>query len=339
MEYSIISCASFGSSGSSVITDYLSEYDGVKNLGNYEFRFIQDYDGLSTLEDALVHSPHRLNSDIAIQNFLRYVDRQCGCFINSRYQKFFNNRWKEISYQFIEQLIDVEWNGYWEEYQIVEPKYCAILKYQVWPRLKRLFSFNKKYIAHYVPKKRMFFSFPSEAFFLESAKEYIHKLCSTIDPDHHYKYLMFDQIMPPANIGKYERYFHSIKTIVVDRDPRDYFIENVLRWGEGWMPKDINKFAILYRKQREQACAFKDSSNVLRIQFEDTIFHYDDFKQRIQDFLKIDSENHVSPFAFFDPSKSINNTCLWKKRNIDPDLILRIEQLLPEYLYDFDANP
>lgn len=336
--YNIVTCASFGSSGSSVITDYLSEYSDVKNLGTYEFRFIQDYYGLGTLEDALVHSPHRLNSDIAIQNFLRYVDRQCGNFINRRYQKYFDNKWREISCQFIERLIDVEWNGYWEEYQIIEPKYYAILKYQILPRVKRFLSLNKKYIAHYVPRKKMFFSFPSEEFFLKCAKEYTHKLCLTIDPKHQYRYLVLDQIMPPANIGKYERYFYSIKTIVVDRDPRDYYIENVLRWGEGWVPKDVNKFAVLYRKQREQTDVFKDSTNVLRIQFEDSIFHYDDFEKSVSDFLELDSEKHIRPFGLFNPSKSVKNTRLWNKRNIDSALIHRIEELLPEYLYDFDAN-
>ena len=88
-KYNIVTCASFGASGSGVITDYLNEYSCIKNLGDYELRFLQDYDGVSTLEDALIHSPHRLNSDIAIQNYQRYVDRQCGTFLNRRYEKFF----------------------------------------------------------------------------------------------------------------------------------------------------------------------------------------------------------------------------------------------------------
>ncbi|MDE7089677.1 MAG: hypothetical protein K2O54_06115, partial [Prevotella sp.] len=51
--YNIITCASFGSG---VVTDYFCEYYSIKNLGDYEFWFLQDYDGVSTLEDALVHS-------------------------------------------------------------------------------------------------------------------------------------------------------------------------------------------------------------------------------------------------------------------------------------------
>lgn len=337
MIYNIISCASFGSSGSSVITDYLSEYKSVKDLGTFEFRFVQDYMGISSLEDALVTSPHRLNSDIAIQNYLRYVDRQCGNIIRPRYQGFFKNKWKEISLDYLRSLVDVEWPGYWEEYQIIAPKYQAMLKYQLLPRIKRLFSFRKKYIGHYLPTRPMFFSFPSEEKFLNNTRKYINELCKVIDPGHEYKYLMFDQLMPPANIGKYERYFYSIKTIVVDRDPRDYFLENALRWGEPWMPKDVEKFAVLYRKQREQARLFPDSENVLRIQFEDTIFKYQEFEKKIQNFLGLENHEHVLPLSRFNPAKSIKNTMLWESRNNCLGFIKKIEELLPEYLYDFDS--
>lgn len=31
--------------------------------------------------------------------------------------------------------------------------------------------------------------------------------------------------MPPTNIRRYENYCDSLKIIVVDRDPRDYYME------------------------------------------------------------------------------------------------------------------
>lgn len=337
MKHSIITCASFGASGSGVVSDYLREYSGIKNLGDYEFRFLQDYDGVATLEDALIHSPHRLNSDIAIQNFKRYVDRQCGTFLNRRYEKFFNGQWKRISYNFINKIIDAKWQGYWEQYQLMEPsKFNAFLKYQFYPRFLRLFSKDKNYIAHYIPKRDMYFSSPSEDWFVKCVKEYIQELCDVINPNHEYNYLFFDQIMPPANITRYERFFDSIKTIVVDRDPRDYYLENVLRWGEGWVPRSITDFAVVFRKQREQAARYKDSSNVLRIKFEDTIFDYDRFENRIMDFLHLNPEDHICPKKYFNPEKSRINTQLWTKRKVNSGIVSRIEELLPEYLYDFE---
>ena len=73
LKHKIITCASFGNTGSGVITDYLLEFDNILNPGDYELRFLHDYDGVSTLEHALVHNFHRMNSDIAIQNFIRYI--------------------------------------------------------------------------------------------------------------------------------------------------------------------------------------------------------------------------------------------------------------------------
>lgn len=335
--YNIVSCASFGSSGSGVITDYLSEYKSIKSMGSYEFRFTHDYMGIGTLEDALVTSPHRLNSDIAIQNFLQYVDRQCGNFIRPRYQKFFNYKWKEISLRYIDKLVDTQWPGYWEEYQITAPKLISLLKYQIWPKLKRLLDFHKKYIAHYMPTRPMYFSSPSEDKFLSCTREYINELCNILDPNYEYQYLMFDQIMPPTNISKYERYFDSIKTIVVDRDPRDYYITNVLKGGEKWVPADVEKFAILYRKHREQARQFQDSAHVLRIQYEDTIYHYNEFENQIKSFLNLKDEDHLNPRTKFNPGISIRNTILWEKRKVDLELIRHIEILLPEFLYDFQS--
>ncbi|MBF1106621.1 MAG: hypothetical protein HXL52_06645, partial [Solobacterium sp.] len=52
----IISCASYYGTGSSAITDFLSEFDNICSMTNYEFRFVQDPDGISDLEYNLVEN-------------------------------------------------------------------------------------------------------------------------------------------------------------------------------------------------------------------------------------------------------------------------------------------
>ena len=186
-DYKIISCAGFGSSGSGVVTDFLREFGCIRNFGDYEFRFLQDYGGVSTLEDALVHNYHRLNSDIAIQNFVRYIEYQSGDFLSKRYEKFFDGKFREISYRFLDKITDVKWDGYWEEYQILEPKWIAILKYKVYPRLLRLLQGNRHYIARYVPRKPMYFSSPGREYFYRCVREYMNELCAVVDPEKEYK--------------------------------------------------------------------------------------------------------------------------------------------------------
>lgn len=65
----LISCASYYGSGSSAIIDLIGEYKHVKSLTNYEFRFIQDIDGLMDLEYHLVQNPNRHNSGHALKRF------------------------------------------------------------------------------------------------------------------------------------------------------------------------------------------------------------------------------------------------------------------------------
>lgn len=333
--YKIISCASFGSSGSGVVTDYLSEFDNIYNPGDYEFRFLQDYGGITTLEDCLVHSHHRHNSDIAIQIFKKYIDYQSGDIFNKRYEKFFNNKFKEISYQFLDDITEVVWKGYWEEYQILSPTIITLLKYKIYPRFISLLHGNKEYIAKYVPRKEMYFANPSPEYFTDCVKKYLIRLFKTIDTNQDYEYLFFDQLLPSDDIDRYFRYFDNLHVIVVDRDPRDYYIENVLKLGEGWVPKDIDKFIILYRSIRKKLNIKEENHNILRIKFEDTIYKYDEFSNKLDTFLNLSKKNHIYPQKKFDPNKSIKNTQLWKTNKIDHKLIDKIEKELNEFCYEF----
>lgn len=335
--YNIVSCASFGSSGSGVVTDYLREFSSVKNFGDYEFRFLQDYGGVSTLEDALVHNYHRLNSDIAIQNFVRFIEYQSGDFLSKRYEKFFDGKFKAISYNFLNKIIDVQWKGYWEEYQILEPKWRVIFKYKIYPRLLRLLEGNRFYIARYVLRKPMYFSSPDANYFCRCVREYMNDLCAVVDPERKYKYVYFDQLVPPSNIRRYENYCDSLKVIVVDRDPRDYYVENVLELGEGWVPAEVSKYVKLYRKMREQLKREADSENVLRLRFEDAIFRYSDFSKQVNTFLGLTEAEHVCSQKFFNPSVSCRNTRLWEKRHVDQRIITEIGDRLGDFCYDFSS--
>lgn len=335
-QHSIITCASFGNTGSGVITDYLLEFDNILNPGDYEFRFLQDYDGVSTLEHSLVHNFHRMNSDIAIQNFIRYVEFQSGDFTSKRYEKFFKGKFKEESYKYLTNLIDVEWNGYWEQYQIITPKHQALLKYKLIPRLLRFFDLNKSYIAKYVPKSKMYFSVPSEEDFLKYTNDYLSNLCNAIDPNNNFSKIFFDQLVPPLNLQTYLRYYPDMKVVVVDRDPRDHYIDNLTKWHEGWIPTEINSYIKYYKKLRVNLDKEQSDDRVLRINFEDAIYNYDSFSKKINEFLGISEKNHLKKLYFFNPEKSIRNTQLWIKNIKYKSIAEKIESELSDYCYDFN---
>ena len=51
----VITCASYYGTGSSAVTDYVTEFSTVKSLGDSEIRILHDMDGVSDLQLSLIH--------------------------------------------------------------------------------------------------------------------------------------------------------------------------------------------------------------------------------------------------------------------------------------------
>ena len=92
-----ITCASYYGSGSSAITDFVSEFDSVYSFTDEEFRFVQDPDGVSDLEYNLVENFNRHNSGHAIKRYKKLVNFYCGNMFGKKYEKFFHGNWKKYS--------------------------------------------------------------------------------------------------------------------------------------------------------------------------------------------------------------------------------------------------
>lgn len=333
--HKIITCAGYGETGSSVITDLLKEFDNCNSMGDYEFRFIQDYEGISTLEFALVHNYHRMNSDIAIHRFKKIIDYHSGNRIFPRYEKFFNGKFKEISYKYIDSLIDLSWKGYWEHHAIETNSVDRFLAYKIYPRIKKLFRkpSDKKFVLQ-PPKRTMYFSNPGEEFYGKT-RVYTRELFNAIDPEFKYEYLVSDQLLPPSNLGIYLNYFDDIKVIIVDRDPRDIYMLNEFKSREGWIPSHdvdafIKWFKLLRKRQKEEQ---EDKSRVLRIKFEDAVIKYDETLKEVLDFLGIDESHHIAKKKYFNPEISIKNVGIYKGYE-HLEAIKRIEKELKEYCYE-----
>lgn len=73
----VIGACGFGSTGSSAVSDYLSEYGSIQTLDRFEFLWVSGVDGLIDL-DYHVNNPHMRTGDsiIAIQ---RFRDRMEKC--------------------------------------------------------------------------------------------------------------------------------------------------------------------------------------------------------------------------------------------------------------------
>ena len=109
----VITCASYYGCGSSAVTDLISEYEGVKSLTNYEFRFIHDIDGISDLEHHLIDNPNRHNSGHALKRFKKLMKFNAGRSFCQRYEPFFQNQYWKLTKAYIDKLTTFTYKGFW----------------------------------------------------------------------------------------------------------------------------------------------------------------------------------------------------------------------------------
>lgn len=327
----IITCASFYGSGSSAITDLISEYESVCSMTEYEFRFLQDPDGISDLEYHLVENHNRHNSGHALKRFKRLSKFNAGIFFDKRYEKFFKGHYRRYTQEYIENLTDFTFNGHWF-YDLYDKGTFYYYMKQIENKILRKLTNGRR---HILENEITYCSYPSEGQFLLYTKEYLRKLFSVVNKKNS-EYLMIDQLVPSTNIRRYLRYFDDLFVVVVDRDPRDIFTLEKYYWKTGVIPtEDVDKFCdwFLYTRAGSERGEIK-SNQILYIQFEDLVYRYDKTIRIVQDFLGLDCYQHKNQFEKFNPKQSVKNTQVWKKMNIQNE-IETIEQRLDKFLYDY----
>ena len=331
----ILSCASYYGCGSSALTDFISEFDDVKSLSEYEFRFIHDIDGISDLEHHLIECPNRHNSGHALKRFKRLSKFNAGTWFNKRYEPFFNNKYWPLTQEYIKSLTAYEAKGFW--FYDMFDRGSKI--YYYYSFLTKLYKKIPLHIFEPLPNEVQYGTTLSKEIFLENTRRYIHELMIALNTDNK-PFLMVDQLLPSSNIERCMKYFADpVILFVFDRDPRDvYILAKKILTDEHIAPTDPVLFSEWFKFSRE--CAKNesfDSNKVIKLQFEDFIYKYDETKDRIVNAAGLLLSKHARPFNGFNPRRSFHNTQLWKKfpdLQNDVDIITR---MLPEYLYNFDA--
>lgn len=325
----IISCASYGGTGSSAITDLLKEFTICKSLGDFEFSFLHYPKGIRDLELNILNRNNRLNTSYAIFEFLEMNKK-----IEREYKKYFGDEYFDLTKKYIESLIQVSWKGTSELYTSDENKYLKLL-YRI---LNKVFNTIKlKREGVYFQKKNypLYSCYISKEKFYENTQNYLEKLFKSLDKEEKYEKIVLDQLVPSSDINSYLNYIKNLKVIVVDRDPRDLYILNREFWNEGWIPQDINSYIEYFRNIRiHQNYEKEDKSKIFRIRFEDLIYSYEETLKKIILFLELDEKNHLNKKQFFNPEISIKNTNLKSKYSKYVEEISRIEKELKEFCYE-----
>ena len=331
----IITCASYYGTGSSAVTDYISEFDTVKSLGDYEFRFLHDTDGIADLEYHLVWNHNRHNSGHALKRFKKIVDFYAGSKLVPRYETFFNNQWKKLAYQYIDSLMDSSYRGWWQ-YDLLDMGVKTYYRKQFLSKLYRMtIARNTEKTLNVLPKEITYCSRPTQEEFTQKTKKFLRELCQAGNQENK-PFLMVDQLLPSSNLDRFWKFFDEIKVVVVERDPRDLYILEKYVWKGSLIPTDsVENFCAWYKYTRAHRKTEIFNPQYARlIQFEDLIYKYEKTTESLRQWLGLDETNHVFKQQKLIPEKSKRNTRLWLKYDIGEELTY-IERELAEYLYDY----
>lgn len=328
-----ITCISYHNSGSGAVDDYLREFCGIAFApSDVECRFLQDPYGISDLEYALIDNWHRLNSGFAIKKYQKFAKD------NKRtYRLIFGQMWDVISQQYIDSLITFKFPGYWHA-DINEQPFLSRLVFKLRRAVSKVMpkKYRKTQDFNYFPKIQSYHSRLTREDFYSKTQLYCEHLCEQI-ADTNTDYVVLDQCVPTTNIKRYLNYISDLKVIIVDRDPRDLYIQGT-RGGTHVLPHDPKLFAMQYIDMRRTEKEELTNPNVMRIQFEDLVYHYNETTHLINEFLGLDEKKHIQKYKYFNPNISVKNTQIWKSDPRFEAELKIIEEYLSSYYYDFEKE-
>ena len=331
----IVSVAGFGSTGSSAVVNYLEEFKSCRVMGG-EFRLIQDPDGLEDLCSNLTNAWGWNRSDAYIRRFIKYtniVGRRIRPFIYGEHlNKSFNYKFFKHRDEFINNIVDTKWKGHWFYHDYHERNLLETFI----ENLKRSLSWHfgmSPYMLRKITKKSQMYYVRSDMDVYSEAQKFLYNLFNELNIES--EYLVFDQLILPYHKVKFDLIFPNLKQIVVDRDPRDVYLDSK-NYNAYPITQNIDSFISFYESSRLLQLKEEDDLT-LKIQFEDLIYNYENTTEKINKFVGINLEDNIKQFTRLNPDVSINNTKTWEKEKDSKVLkdILTIEKKLKKWCYNF----
>ncbi|MFI3175902.1 MAG: sulfotransferase [Eubacteriales bacterium] len=327
-DYQYLSVAGHGWSGSEALMDLLREFDSIGEF-RMEFRMFRDPHGIMDLEYQMVDRWDAINVDIAIKEFLEYIQKigrkRTKFTWGYNHEEVFNGKFYECATKFIEEITSYEYNSYWWFVDYRKP-------YWGWMRQRIMQRFFKKGYG----EKSYFGRITREEFHLAS-QHYMESIIEAYKGERHYDYFLVKQLVSATNPYKILDYCPGAKIMLIDRDPRDNYVQMITkRKLIGYDIADshnVMKYVEWYKAQRINPV--EDSSDFLYIQYEDLIYHYDEMLAKIVDFMKVDgiTLNHARKKQLFNPDVSIQYVGIYKDYPYQDEIHI-IEKELAAYLYD-----
>lgn len=333
----IIGTCGFGATGSSVVTDYLKEYEDIIVKDDIEFAYVYETDGLACLERDIMHPLGRtLGSISSIKRFEEMVEKRKKTY--ERCGGLPSDVFVASARKFVDSITMTKW--YWSTGKKSEWRYNPkhiLRRYME----KKVIPSREKKTGHRVnlwPLEEVKLSVRPDNFY-EAAKLHIDEMLTAMGLDTN-AIIALDQPFSGNNPQASFPFFNDPYAVVVDRDPRDLYVfgKTKLMGRKRFFPiETVEDFIIYYKCLRKDQPYLQPHPRVLNLCFEDLVYEYDKTTVKLRDFLHLPENPH--PKSVFDPSLSVANTQVFKRFTQFADDVKKIEDALPEYLFDYSKYP
>ena len=321
----------------------LRELESIVVPANMEFRLMKERHGICDLEEAIFNIRDPEIIDLAFKDFkwLTANFAMPNSFFRRTgfgYDHKTNNKFTEETSKYIESLVDYKYPTNWHFFDFKE-SYLRIIFWRIIRRITKNYRYGRT---------DAYLSYPNHNKFIDCTKLYLkeiihHMIGKEKDINNHI--IALPKAVNPYSYKELKKaisYFESCKIIMVDRDPRDLYLE-LLRSGKDryiiGSNDSISKaksFINFFRKLRVEQDDIINDENILLLQFEDLCFEYEESLKNIYNFLGMESKNHIKKGKFFKPNESRQNINIWHNASSDEmKAINLIENELPSFLHKY----
>lgn len=312
MTTSVLDLSGFVYSGKSAVSDLLREVTGFfVPPSDVEFDLLRVPGGLVDLKNSVDDwSPSRSNA--ALHRFSR-VATIAGRKL-PLHRKFFENdlayvaRYPDyfpVLQQFLSNIVLLRWDTPWP-YENIED---GLLQ-----------TFMRKVTGRFGFIKMRNFCLLDKDGFLKHAQEFTDRLVWSGVDRTQFQTVVIHNSLEAFDPARNMDLFKSVKSIVVDRDPRDIYAtaqvitpglrDRLNRYLNICAGHDIDMFIQRFNIYRSNV---RENPNVLRIRYEDMVQDYDHTVRSILAFLDADPSRHVRRHQDFNPEVSRKNVGMWKE--------------------------
>lgn len=332
---SVVNFGGFAATGGSALRDFFYEYDDLF-VFPAEFRLLKEKNGLLDLEKSLFISKSPDNIDLAIRDFIslsKHLGRVTTKFTRKgfNYDRYTNFTFSQSINKFVNEITDYR-------YPLNTHNYTF--------RKSTLHSQIERYAARFLPysffEKEAYMSYPQKEKYIERVRVLLNSIFVSACQKEKFnpKFIGLHNAVNPFTLREIydsKKYLNNFKMILIDRDPRDIFIDFP---HNRYLPKNVDaltkvdSFIHFFRALRLNLEEIKSLDYCLLISFEDLILKNKETIKRIESFLGISKRNEKKKYLKFSPEKSIKN--IYKYKSFDKNYNMafrRIEKELKEYLH------